>query len=159
MDPSTNENKVGPIEAFMAEDHVRIDQCLLRAEREDGSIDNEAYAAFRSALLRHIAMEEKVLFPIARAKRGGVALPIAASLHEDHGVIAKLLVRSPSVALLNELGPILERHNAREEGAGGLYATCDALLSEEAHDLVARMREQPEVPLAKYYDGPSHARR
>jgi len=37
----------------------------------------EVYAELRQALLRHIAMEEKILLPYAKAKRGGEPLPIA----------------------------------------------------------------------------------
>jgi hypothetical protein len=49
---------------------------------------------------------------------------------------------------------VLEEHNPLEEGAGGLYETCDALAGDEAVAIVARLRAQPAVPLAKHYDGP-----
>ena len=147
----------GAIEAFMAADHVRIDDLLRRAEA--GSIDDATYATFRGALLRHIAMEEKVLLPAARTERGGVPLPVDEILHADHGAIAKMLVRSPTPALLDGLRRLLAKHNSLEEGPDGLYAACDALMSAQTHALVERMRMQPEVPLAKYYDGPSHERR
>ena len=147
---------VGAIERFMAHDHVRLDRLLQAAERGD-SIDEVAYARFRHDLLRHIAMEEKVLLPYARDKRG-VQLPCAAAIRADHGQIAKLLVRSPTKALVEELRLLLGRHNPLEEGPDGLYAACDALAASEAEQVVARLREQPAVPLAKYYDGPPHRR-
>jgi hypothetical protein len=53
---------------------------LARAQRHDGTIDTEVYAEFRQGLLRHIAMEEKILLPYAKGKRRGEALPIAATL-------------------------------------------------------------------------------
>ena len=149
----------GAIEQFMAEDHARIDDLLRAAEAVDGAIDPDAYATFRHDLLRHIAMEEKVLLPYARSKRAGEALPMAASLRADHGEIAKLLVRSPTPAILAALRDLLGRHNRLEEGPHGLYASCDALAGlagEEAAVVVERMRAQPAVPLAKYYDGPLH---
>jgi hypothetical protein len=140
----------------MTEDHVRIDAWLAQSEREDGSIDQDAYTHFRHDLLRHIAMEEKVLLPYAREKRGGRPLPTEPSLHADHGAIAKLLVRSPSAERIAALRQLLGRHNALEEGPGGLYAVCDSLADDDAHLVVGRLRAQPNVPVAPYYDGPAH---
>ena len=152
---STVAPSVGPIEAMMTEDHVELDRLLVAAERDDGTIDEGAYTRFRGGLLRHIAMEEKVLLPFARAKRGE-PLPMAAQLRTDHSAIAKLLCRSPSRAIIASLREVLGSHNDLEEGPGGLYAACDALAGEEAPAIVARMQAQPAVPLAKYYDGPLH---
>jgi hypothetical protein len=149
---------VGPIEQFMTEDHVSIDRLLACSEQSDGSIDAEHYEQFRGGLLRHIAMEEKVLLPYARSRRGGEPLAMAAALRADHGGIAKLLTSRPSPALLSEVRALLGRHNALEEGAQGLYAACDALAGEDAPAVVQRLREQPPVPLAKYYEGPLHRR-
>jgi hypothetical protein len=145
----------GPIERFMVADHAELDRFLAHAEREDGAIDEDVYARFRHDLLRHIAMEEKVLLPYARERRGE-ALPLAFQLRRDHGEIARLLTRSPSGDLLEQLREILGRHNALEEGPDGLYASCDSLAGEEGHAIVARLRAQPRVPLARYYDGPPH---
>ncbi len=149
---------VGAIERFMVQDHARIDRLLGASEKLDGSIDPDAYAKFRHDLLRHIAMEEKVLLPYARTKRGGEALPVVASLRVDHSEIAKLLVRSPTSSILVALRELLGRHNALEEGPHGLYFTCDELAGEEASSVVERLHAQPNVPLAKYYDGPLHHR-
>ena len=140
----------------MAEDHARLDRLLAASDVDDGSIDPLSYARFRHDLLRHIAMEEKILLPFARALCGGEPLPIAATLRADHGRIAKLLVRSPSTARIADLRATLARHNPLEEGPAGLYATCDALAGEGAGELVARLRAQPSVPVAKYNDVPSH---
>jgi hypothetical protein len=148
----------GPIERFMSADHVRLDRLLRASLSKEGEVDDEAYTAFRGGLLRHIGMEEKVLLPYARARRSGVALPVSAALRADHSVIAKLLVRSPTVALIAELERTLARHNTLEEGAVGLYALCDVLAAEEAPAVVARLEAQPSVPLARYYDGPLHRR-
>ena len=148
---------VGAIERFMVEDHLRIDRLLGAATCGD-RLDEVAYARFRHDLLRHIAMEEKVLLPYARQKRGGTQLPVAAALRADHGEIAKLLVRSPTCVIVDALRALLGRHNPLEEGFEGLYATCDALAADEADLVVARLREQPDVPVAKYYDGPLHRR-
>lgn len=145
---------VGPIDVFLTEDHVRIDALLAKAKRGDGTIDAEVYAAFRQGLLRHIAMEEKVLLPYAKAKRGGEPLPIATTLRKDHGDIAALLVPSPTPAICDQLRAVLARHNRLEEGEGGLYATCDELAGDNAVQVVERLKAQPAVPVAPHYDGP-----
>jgi hypothetical protein len=148
---------VGLIEQFMVEDHLRLDRLLARSERADGSIDEATYARFRHDLLRHIGMEEKVLLPDARARRAGEPLEIAFQLRRDHGEIAKLLVRSPTPEGVATLREILGKHNALEEGVYGLYATCDALAGDgdESRLIVERLKAQPRVPLAPYYDGPA----
>jgi len=145
---------IGHVEAFMTEDHARLDALLERSERDDGTIDDDAYSRFREGLLRHIAMEEKVLLPFARTKRAGEPLPVARALRVDHGHIAKLLVPTPSASLCEELRILLGKHNPLEEGADGLYATCDLLAGGEAEALVERLRAVPSVPVAKHYDGP-----
>jgi hypothetical protein len=152
--------RVGPIEQFMVADHAALDRLLANSERGDGSVDESTYTRFREGLLRHIAMEEKVLLPFARLRRGDAPLPVAAQLRRDHGEIAKLLVRSPSAGLLASLREILGRHNPLEEGSGGLYAACDALTSgDDTRLLLDRLLAQPSVPLAPYYDGPPHRTR
>jgi hypothetical protein len=138
----------------MAEDHVRIDRLLATSERQDGSVDEELYERFRGGLLRHIAMEEKILIPYARARRGGLPLPIAARLRADHGEIAKTLALRPTPSRVSALRVILGRHNPLEEGPRGLYAACDELAGDEAQSVVEKLRAQPAVPLARYYDGP-----
>jgi hypothetical protein len=147
------------IEMLMSEDHARLDRLLARSQRPDGTIDAAAYGDFRGGLLRHIAMEEKVLLPFARTRNGGAPLAIAAALRADHGKIAKLLVPTPTPALCDELRTLLGAHNALEEGPRGLYATCDALAGDDVSDVLARLRALPEVPVAPHYDGPPHVLR
>ncbi|HEY2369208.1 MAG TPA: hypothetical protein VGH87_22580, partial [Polyangiaceae bacterium] len=72
----------------------------------------------------------------------------------DHSRIARLLVQSPTRALIDELRVVLGLHNAIEEGSGGLYATCDALAGDGTAAIIERLRAQPKVPVALYYDGP-----
>ena len=144
----------GPIEAFLTQDHARLDMLLAKAERGGGTIAAEVYAEFRQGLLRHIAMEEKTLLPYAKAKRGGEPLPIAAALRKDHGKIAALLVPTPTSAICAELRAVLAQHNPLEEGADRLYAMCDSLAGDEAEQVIERLKAQPEVPMAPHYDGP-----
>jgi hypothetical protein len=53
----------GPIHRFLARDHTRLDELLRRSVADPAVVDMAAYETFRSGLLRHIAMEEKVLIP------------------------------------------------------------------------------------------------
>jgi hypothetical protein len=161
----------GPISAFLAEDHARLDRLLGGAFAGGDTVDLAAFGAFREGLLRHIAFEEKILLPAMTRARGGVPVPLARRLRVDHGALAALLVATPTPALAGELGIILGPHNLVEEGEDGLYAACDALLMAEeagsarrrgegearaieAEALVERMRAYPPVRVARYHDGP-----
>jgi hypothetical protein len=143
----------GPIFQLLAADHARLDALLTRA-LAPGPIDREAFDEFREGLLRHIAIEEKVLLPAAREARGGEPLPQARRLRIDHGAIAALLVPTPTPEIAAEILKILGPHNVVEEGEGGLYEMCDALLAQQAGAILDRMREYPRVKVARYHDGP-----
>ena len=58
------------IRRYLADDHRRLDGLLERILPPSGVVDQEAYAQFRSGLLKHIAIEEKILMPAARRLRG-----------------------------------------------------------------------------------------
>ena len=144
----------GPIERLLTADHERLDALLRRAFADAGAIDRDAYAAFRKGLLRHIGMEEKILLPSAQRARDGNSLPAAAQLRLDHGALASLLVPSPSPAIGNAIRAILERHNAIEEGSGGVYDACERLAGPEAEALLAALDAAPEVPVNRHIDSP-----
>lgn len=129
------------IHEFLASDHRRLDALLARAAEPD------AYREFRLGLLRHIAMEEKVLFPIARATHRDVV----AQLHADHAAIASLLVPPPTDALLRTLRSVLAEHNPLEDAPGGLYDICDRI---DGEDVVARMQAIPPVRASQHVDEP-----
>jgi hypothetical protein len=137
---------------FLEDDHREIDALLARASGGD-EIDLAVYDQFRARLLRHIGWEEKILFRAAADARGE-PLAGAPRLRRDHGRIAALLTRRPTPESIAELVAILVQHNELEEGDGGVYAECDALLADQAAELESRMRAAPEVPLAPFYDGP-----
>jgi hypothetical protein len=145
----------GSIERLLTEDHSRLDALLARTVEDSEQLDLEAYRSFRAGLLKHISMEEKILLPGVTQLRGGQPLPIAGRLRLDHGAIAALLVPSPTPAIVEITRSILARHNRIEEGAEGLYATCDRLLGDVASvDLMTRLRTAPEVPVSAFNDGP-----
>jgi hypothetical protein len=145
----------GPIFQHLARDHARLDSLLVEALRALGHVDPTAFGAFREGLLRHIALEEKLLIPALTAARGGEPLPFARRLRVDHGALAALLVPTPSPSTPDELRKILVPHNALEEGPGGLYEECAVRLSASEQDLLLeRMRAYPPVRVARYHDGP-----
>lgn len=144
----------GLLQQFLERDHVRLDGLLRRADAEATAIDLAAYEAFRGGLLRHIAMEERVLLPEARRLRGGEPHPKARRLRADHAALAALLVPTPTHAIVASLRRVLEEHNPLEEGPDGVYADVDRLTGDEADALLARIRAVPEVALAPHADGP-----
>lgn len=145
----------GPIARFLAADHARLDALLARALMPAGEVDLAAFGAFRAGLLRHVALEEKLLLPAARVARGGPPLPEARRLRIDHGAITSLLVPTPTPELAAELRSILGPHDEVEEGPDGTYAACDALLADQAAALIGRMAAYPAVRVNRYQDGPA----
>lgn len=148
----------GPVERYLARDHARLGAFLARAVSDPRKIDDDAYAEFRRGLLRHIAMEERVLLPQARRLRGGRPLPVARQLRADHAALAALLVPSPTPEILRTIRRILDSHDRLEEGPDGAYAACEQLLGADAAALVARLEAVPDVPVAPHVDGPHVAR-
>jgi len=145
----------GPLHRFFAADHRRLDELLRRALEGTGPVDLEPFGAFRAGILRHIGMEEKVLFVAAREARGGDPLPIAARLRVDHGAIVALLVPTPTRDLVADLLSMLGPHDRREEEPGGAYDQCDEAIGRSgAERLVEELRSFPEPPLKPYHDGP-----
>ncbi|HEX7229954.1 MAG TPA: hemerythrin domain-containing protein, partial [Candidatus Binatia bacterium] len=128
------------------------DGLLERAMRNPENIDAAAYAEFRSGLLKHIAMEEKVLLPAARKLRGGEALPIAAKLRLDHGALTALLVPSPSASVVAAMRAILKAHNPLEEDPGGMYDQCEALAGAEAEPILNELKNYREVKVLPHVD-------
>jgi hypothetical protein len=59
------------VSQFFADDHRRLDALLSAATVTPGEIDLRPFGIFRARLLRHIGMEEKLLFPALRAALGG----------------------------------------------------------------------------------------
>lgn len=149
----------GPIATELARDHARLDALLAQAIATPGALARAPFDAFRAGLLRHIAVEEKILLRAARDARGGEPLPCFRRLRVDHGALASLLVPTPDAALVAELRSVLEPHNRIEEEPGGLYEVCDELLAARAAELVERMRAYPPVRVAPYSDGPRVVRR
>jgi hypothetical protein len=137
---------------YLTEDHRRL-EALLEQARLAERFDEDAYARFRAGLLRHIAIEEKVLLPAVKLASGGVALSRARSLRAAHARIAALLAPAPNRRRIAELIVLLAIHDGDEEGEGGVYAECEAALGPiESAALATRAREFPDVRVAPYRD-------
>jgi hypothetical protein len=111
-----------------------------------------AYGQFRSGLLKHIGMEEKILLPAARRSRGGEPLPAAAKLRLDHGALTALLVPSPTASVVAAIRAILKAHNPIEEDPGGVYETCEELAGAEIDEILRQLQEAPEVRVLPHVD-------
>ena len=136
------------IHEILSRDHERLDALLAAALTADGAIDETSFAEFRRGLLRHIGIEERVLFPELRRVRG--ATDIERLLHRDHATLAALLVPPPSKELIEQIRAILVEHNPLEEDAGGMYEIVEQLPGVDAAALAERVRAYPEVPTAPY---------
>jgi hypothetical protein len=142
------------IREFMTEDHARLDELLQRSVADASTLNREAFAEFRAGLLRHIAMEEKVLLPDLKA-RSGKPFSLARQLRADHAALAVLMVPPPTHELVALIRGVLEEHNPLEEGPAGLYEQCDGLAGSDGQVVLERLRLTPEVPLAPHLDRPS----
>ena len=120
---------------FLERDHERLDRLLS---------DERTYPEFRSGLLWHIGVEEKILFPYLRRTRGESEL--LNQLHRDHAALGALLVPPPNPKIIEQIRAILIAHNPLEEGPGGLYEQI------QDADLLAAVRAYPPVRVAPHAD-------
>jgi hypothetical protein len=148
----------GRVYDYLANDHRRLEEALDRATRNSPGVEPSAYLEFRAGLLRHIGMEEKILFPAAQAARGGEALPAVQRLHLDHGALAALLVLTPTESIVSAIRSILESHNALEEGPDGVYSACEHLDSFDTEEVLKRLQTAPPVAMATYTNNPTAVR-
>jgi hypothetical protein len=142
--------RVKPLHDLLSQDHDRLDDLVAACVRRDGTIDAERYGEFRGGLLRHIGIEERVLFPAIRARHGDSTL--LDQLHRDHAALAALLVPPPTAAEIDQIRAILREHNALEEDAGGLYEIAESVAGDELTAMVAAAEATPAVPQAPHFD-------
>lgn len=144
----------GPIHSFLSQDHARLDALLIRATSHPEVVDAASYADFRAGLLRHIAIEEKVLFAAARAHPDRVPKRVIDQLHADHAALASLLVPPPTHDLLATVRGILGEHNSLEEGPGGIYDLCEQLAGDDVAAQLARAHAILAVRASQHLDEP-----
>ncbi|MCA9627032.1 MAG: hemerythrin domain-containing protein [Myxococcales bacterium] len=136
---------------YLIRDHHRLHD-ELQASVRDGEFDPVPFARFRAGLLRHIGLEEKLLFPAVKRIAG--SLPDGAlQLRIEHGALTSLLVPTPDPTLVMEIASLLEEHDALEESV--VYAECETVLGEAMSRRLTREAERrASPPLVPHFDGP-----
>lgn len=142
------------IHQFFTNDHRRIEKLLEDAIENPDKIDMEYYNPFRSGLLTHIKMEEKILFPAAQKANGGAPLPKFAQLRLEHGAITSLMVPPPFADLIKVLKHVLDKHDLVEEEPGGVYEVCESLTKHQVDELLERLKETSVVPTIAFNPAP-----
>jgi len=140
------------ISGYLEEDHRRIERILQEATGSSDRAEPKLYQEFRGALLRHIGMEEKVLFPAIRNATVGKSLPGVEQLHLEHGALAALLVPTPTASILSAIHTILHRHNILEEGSDGIYRRFEQLPGIDSDAILSRLRAVPPVAMNPHVD-------
>lgn len=144
----------GALHQYLSDDHDRLDHLLQRAMARSGAIDKESYAEFRKGLLRHIAVEEKIVLPTITELQGGRQASMADRLRLDHGAIVALLVPPPSTSIVATLRSILHVHNTLEEQEGGLYQLFEQLAGPETEKLLGQLKAAPDVSVVPHNERP-----
>jgi hypothetical protein len=135
---------------FFTKDHRRIELLLEKATEDVNNIDMDYYHSFRTGLLKHIKMEEKILFPAAQKANGGTPLTLAAKLRLDHGAITSLMVVPPDPGVIKVLRHVLEKHDILEEQPGGMYDMCESLTAGDTQNILDQLSKVTEVPVQQY---------
>ncbi|MCO5285409.1 MAG: hemerythrin domain-containing protein [Chitinophagaceae bacterium] len=139
-----------PLYDFFTADHRRIEDLFDKATANIHEVNEDFYHGFRTGLLRHIKMEEKILFPAAQKGNGGVPLPLAGKLRLDHGALTSLMVVPPTPEVIKVIRHVMEKHDLLEEEPGGMYDACEKLTQDETDEILAQLREVTEVPVHPY---------
>jgi hemerythrin-like domain-containing protein len=134
----------------MTRDHRACDERFAAAEgaAADGDWTRATadFAAFRSAMDRHFALEEETLFPAFERHTGVTAGPTEV-MRAEHAEMRELFERLAAAAaardadeflgLAETLNLLVQQHNMKEEQV--LYALMDESLGGEADGLLAAL--------------------
>ncbi len=138
------------IGTFLEIDHRHCDALFVHAHNAARAGDwftcEQAYPVFRSALERHLLIEEKILFPAFEAAVAH-AKDYTATMRSDHlrirGVtqrLAESLRERDRIAFLDHadtLGVVLYLHSEKEEGV--LYPMMERVLAPRRDALIEAM--------------------
>jgi hypothetical protein len=144
----------GLLYRYFEQDHRRLERLLAEACAKPDAINIAAFDQFRSGILKHIGMEEKILIPAFQRFSGGVPFPLAAKIRLDHGAIAALMVPPPSMTIIRALRAILAAHNVLEESLDGLYEACENSAGPELDAIMKQVMSTPDVPVMPYNHKP-----
>ena len=141
---------------YLQADHQRLDvlmgQCLDMIAAGNIAAAAETFGGFRHGLLRHINIEESLLFPAFESAAGlGSHQGPTAQMRHEHQEITRLLVLMQDTfaarrfdegmfgRLRSQLDNLLRQHNVREERV--VYPMTDSLLpADRLEQLVRQMR-------------------
>jgi iron-sulfur cluster repair protein YtfE (RIC family) len=147
-------NGFDSVTAYLGWDHDRLDEALrsVSSAVERGRFADAAagYEELELGLLRHMRIEEELLFPVFEARSGMVNGPTEV-MRDEHrqvrtalGLMRRGLQRTDAGAYgegLRFFDSVLPDHNAKEEHI--LYPTLDRLLRPaERAALVARLQRE-----------------
>ncbi|MCO5269445.1 MAG: hemerythrin domain-containing protein [Brumimicrobium sp.] len=132
---------------FLVQDHRRIEDILERAIENIHLVDEDLYTEFRIALLTHIKMEEKILFPLAQKGNNNQPLDLQAQLRLEHGAITSLMVLPPTPEMIKVLKYVLDKHDEKEEKEGGMYEICQHLTYAQTENLLEEFKNISLVPV------------
>ncbi len=136
-----------PLYNYFTNDHHRLEILLDKATENVNDINEELYHQFRTCLLKHIKMEEKIFFPAAQKANGDTPIPLAAKLRLDHGAITALMVVPPTPNVIKVIKHVLEKHDLLEEEPGGMYDICESLTQAETQSILEQLQQATEVPV------------
>ena len=139
-----------PLYQFFTNDHRRIDELLDKATEDLENVQLDYYHHFRTGLLKHIKMEEKILFPSAQKANANIPLQLAGKLRLDHEALTSLMVVPPSPGVIKVLRYVLDQHDLLEEEPGGMYEICEKLTEDETNELLQQLESVAEVPVHPY---------
>jgi hypothetical protein len=141
-----------PVIRLLIAEHADSQAKLAACHRGNGEVDLKRFDEFRHVLLRHIAIEEKVLMP-ALAKALGKPPLFQNGLRKDHAGIAALCVPTPTREWLEDLRDLLEHHQRVEEAPGSFYALLDEHVGGDPH-LHEAVASFPPLKLPDFERGP-----
>ena len=140
------------VNEYMAWDHDRLDAVLVetRSALDTGAVEEakRLFGEFRTGLLRHIRMEEEVLFPAFEQATGMVEGGPTAVMRMEHREIQGILESMKAClegtdvtpegfeALQRSLLAVLSDHNAKEEHI--VYPMTDHHHPAQARDAIVR---------------------
>ena len=136
-----------PLYNFFTNDHRRIESLFEKAVENPNDVQTDLYHQFRTGLLKHIKMEEKVLFPAAQKANDNVPLSLQAKLRLDHGALTALMVVPPTPDVIKVIRYVMEKHDILEEEEGGMYDVCEKLTESETQNLLEQLENTTEVPV------------
>ncbi|MEW6434776.1 MAG: hemerythrin domain-containing protein [Myxococcota bacterium] len=137
---------------LLAAEHADSQAKLRACVGPDDAVDLRRFDDFRHALLRHIAIEEKVLMPALTKALGRPPL-FQNGLRKDHAGVAALCVPTPTREWVEDLRELLEHHQRVEEAPGGFYALVDHHLGGDPL-LLDAVATFPALTLPEFVRGP-----